>query len=326
MPRMIPSALASVLLCACGDNGGTPATSAATHASNQTGADSDSSGTTTSGTTSEGESSTGAPATTTGTTGAPDPTSTGGTAEPGTTSSGTDGCQGFICQSDQGGNMIECDVWTQDCEEGQKCMPYSGDGDYAWESTKCVPVMENPASVGDPCFVEGSGVSGIDNCEKGAMCWDVVMGEGICVAQCIGSPDAPSCPPSGGSCLISNDGVLTLCLPTCDPLLQDCDGDDLCIPNPQNFVEFLCVLDASGEEGQLYDPCEYINACDKGFFCANPMIALECDAGAIGCCMPFCDITEVGVCTGQGQECLPWYEPGQAPPGYESLGYCSIPG
>jgi len=120
--------------------------------------------------------------------------------------------------------------------------------------------------------------------------------------------------------------VLTLCLPFCDPLLQDCPGDDLCIPNPQDNQAFLCVLDASGAGGQEFDACEYINACDKGHLCANPQLASECDAMAIGCCLPFCDLSEMGAsCPGANQTCLAWYDEGVAPPGYENVGVCGIP-
>ncbi|MCY1007994.1 ribulose phosphate epimerase [Nannocystis pusilla] len=312
--RLISCALVSALLSACGDDGG-KATGATNPNPNTTNNDTTSSGT-------EGETSTGGPdqtTSTTSTTAPPEPTTTGTSGD----SSTTDGS--FITPPDGGGGTKECDQWTQDCPEGQKCMPYSGDGDNAWESLKCTPVMENAGQVGDPCTVEGSGVSGIDNCDEGNMCWDVVDGVGVCVALCIGSPDAPDCAAPMTSCLISNDGVLTLCLPFCDPLLQDCPGDDLCIPNPQNPDAFLCVLDASGEEGQEYDACEYINACDKGFTCANPEVALECDTMAIGCCIAFCDVTEAGVCTGQNAECLAWYEAGMAPPGFENVGFCGIP-
>jgi len=309
--KWISCALVSALLSACGDDG-KQATGATNPTTNDPSDD-------TSGGSTAGNSETGAPDdTTTGTTTGVQPTS-GGTMDDSSTSSS------FITPPDGGAGQKECDQWSQDCPEGQKCMPYSGDGDNSWESLKCTPVMENAGSVGDPCTVEGSGVSGIDNCQEGVMCWDVVDGVGVCVAQCIGSPDLPDCAQEMTSCFISNDGVLTLCLPFCDPLLQDCPGDDLCIPNPQDNQAFLCVLDASGEEGQEYDACEYINACDKGFMCANPEIATECDPMAIGCCIAFCDIGEAGVCTGQNQECLPWYEMGMAPPGYETVGVCGIP-
>jgi hypothetical protein len=31
------------------------------------------------------------------------------------------------------------------------------------------------------------------------------------------------------------------------------------------------------------------------------------------------------VCMGAGQECTPYYEENQAPPGYENVGVCVIP-
>jgi hypothetical protein len=235
----------------------------------------------------------------------------------------------FIMPKDGGtGGTKECDQWNQDCPDGEKCMPYSGDGDNAWESLKCTPVMENANGVGEGCTVEGSGVSGIDSCEKGAMCWNVdpETGMGVCVSMCIGTPDQPECADSETSCFNSNDGVLTLCLAKCDPLLQDCEGDDLCIYNPQDSSAFVCVLDASGEEGQEFDVCEYINACDKGFFCANPALAKECDPMSGGCCLAWCDLSVMPAeCKGEGQSCLPWFEDGQAPPGLEQVGVCGIP-
>jgi hypothetical protein len=257
---------------------------------------------------------------TSGTT-AVDPT----TGDPGSSSSST--TVSFVAESDAGNSTKECDQWLQDCPPGQKCMPYSGDGDFAWESLKCVDVKENPGTVGDPCTVEGNGVTGVDNCDKGLMCWDVdpETNEGFCVAMCVGTPDSPSCNVPNATCLVSNDGVLTLCLTQCDPLIQDCPGTSLCVPNPQNFVEFICFLDASGEEGQAFDACEYYNSCDKGFLCGNPGLGMECDPMALGCCLPYCDLSQPNECPGASQECLPWYEMGMEPPGYENVGICGIP-
>jgi hypothetical protein len=220
----------------------------------------------------------------------------------------------------------ECNVWAQDCPEGEKCSPYSGDGDNAWESQKCVPLDPDPDHPGDPCTVEGSGVSGIDSCDIDSMCWNVDSETliGTCVPRCTGSPDDPMCPPET-ACLISNDGVLTLCLPSCDPLVQDCPGDDLCIANPQDSSSFICVLDTSGDEGQTFDTCEYINACDKGMLCVNPALASECDPEAAGCCLPFCDLSAAPACPGAMQQCLPWFADESAPPGLENVGVCGIP-
>jgi hypothetical protein len=262
------------------------------------------------------------------------------TGEPTTNAGGTTtGCPDSGCLDvGEGGAFIyggsdpppngECDPWLQDCPDGEKCTPYSSDGDNSWDLLKCVPVMENPGAVGDPCTVEGSGVSGIDSCEKGAVCWsvDAETGEGNCVAQCTGTPDMPECAAEGTSCLNSNNGTLTLCLPTCDPLLQGCPDMDLCLPNPSETNSFICVVDASGDEGQEWDACEYVNACDAGLLCANPALATECDWQAAGCCLPFCDLSIVPTaCKGVDQECLAWFEEGQAPPGFEDVGVCGIP-
>jgi hypothetical protein len=225
----------------------------------------------------------------------------------------------FICPDDMEGGG-ECDPWAQDCKEGEKCSAYADNGGNSWNNTKCVPVAEEAGVPGDPCTVEGSGVSGFDSCAKGAMCWDVdpMTNKGACIDLCDGTPDAPLCE-SGFACAIAND-VLNLCLPDCDPLAQDCANDNLCIPSGEGFV---CVLDASNEEGQAFDPCEYGNACDKGLYCMDPAYGSECDAAAGGCCLPFCDLSAPD-CPGAGQVCLAWYEEGTAPPGFEDVGICGL--
>lgn len=181
-------------------------------------------------------------------------------------------------------------------------------------------MMANAGVPGDSCTVEGGGTSGIDSCIKGAMCWDTNEENiGTCIALCSGTPEAPVCEKEF-FCAIAND-VLNLCLPGCDPLTQDCSGDNLCIPNGENF---LCVLDASGEEGQSFDPCEYGNSCDKGLTCMDPAFGMECTPQATGCCLPFCDLTGPQ-CPGENQDCLAWFEEGMAPPGFENVGVCGIP-
>ena len=120
-----------------------------------------------------------------------------------------------------------------------------------------------------------------------------------------------------------SEGVLNLCLPACDPLLQDCSGGELCIP----YIDlFLCALDASGDGGQVFDPCEFANACDAGLLCLNPSAGVECDPNAGGCCSPLCDVTDADlVCPGVGQECLSFYGEDQAPPEFANVGICYIP-
>ena len=235
------------------------------------------------------------------------------------------GCSGgdFVIHPDVGGSVIECDVYQQNCGPCGKCVAWAEGGGGAWNATKCVQVTGD-RQPGESCMVEGSGVSGIDDCEKGAMCWDV-NGEGIgtCVALCTGAPDAPVC--EGNTyCAISSEGVLNLCLPKCDPLLQDCDGTDLCIPAADRFK---CVLDGSGDMGKVNDPCEFANSCDKGLLCLNTSAASSaCMQDFIGCCQPFCDFSMMEACPNPDQECVQWYDPMMPiPPGDEDVGVCAIP-
>jgi len=242
------------------------------------------------------------------------------------TESGLDG-PGFIQPPDGGGINIECDVWAQDCMDGEKCMPWANDGGNAWNATRCSPVDDNPNQIGDPCTVEGSGVSGIDDCAVSSMCWNVdpETNMGTCIAFCSGSEANPVCEDPTTNCVITNEGTLILCLPNCDPLLQDCAEGQACYPV---IDAFACAPDASGEEGAYGDACEFINVCDPGLMCVNPEFVPSC--GSAGCCTDICDLSEADAsanCPGAagGQECVAWYEEGAAPPGFENVGFCAIP-
>ena len=227
----------------------------------------------------------------------------------------------FIIKPD-GGTNVECDIFKQDCDPGQKCAAWAEGGGSAWNATKCVEITGDGAP-GEPCTAIGGGVSGIDDCALGAMCWDVDReGKGRCIALCSGSAEAPVCPPKS-QCSISGEAILNLCLPTCDPLLQDCPDDQLCIPANNDFT---CVLDGSGEMGAVNDPCDFANACDKGLYCFNVATASSaCDQGSQGCCQPFCKFPG-SPCPNPDQECLQWFPPRQeVPPGHENIGFCGIP-
>ncbi|MCA9653948.1 MAG: ribulose phosphate epimerase [Myxococcales bacterium] len=233
---------------------------------------------------------------------------------------------GFIQDPDGGGVSFECDIFAQDCPEGEKCMPWAADGGNSWNATRCSPINENPGQPGDECTVEGSGTSGIDSCDIGSMCWDVdpETNVGTCVAMCTGDESNPICEDPDTTCTIANDGAIVLCLPACDPLLQDCDEGQACYPINDAFA---CAPDASGEMGVFGDPCEYINVCDPGLFCLDASVVPDC-AGSVGCCSNVCDTADPAgdaQCTGVGQTCQAWYEEGNAPPGYEDVGACALP-
>lgn len=251
----------------------------------------------------------------------PDTTSSAGS-DPGTSTPPTMGdLGGLACDPE---TPLCCDPWTQDCPQGEKCSWWAYDGGSNWDGTKCFPIMADPAPVGDSCFVVDGALSGQDNCDRGAMCWEVWDGMGRCFALCTGSGEAPECPQKN-LCKTFSEG-LSLCFEHCDPLLQDCTTpNDLCLPNFYS-AGFACMNDSSGDEGQIHDPCDHFLKCDPGNICTPSSAAVECDIDEPGCCEPFCDLTLPNSCPGQGQECVP--APIVAPllPGDENVGYCSLPG
>lgn len=293
------------------------------------------------GTTTEEPSSSGPPSSTT-----PSPTSQATSASPSTTSAdtlppgtttsppdpstgaltetGTDG--GTETEETDGGMFLidpdhpvagfECDAFEQDCPRGEKCMPWANDGGNAWNGLRCSPIDLDPDAVGEPCTVEGSAVSGIDSCELGAMCWDVGRdGIGECTPLCTGSINEPICPQES-FCTIASEGVLTLCLPTCNPLEADaCDEGDGCYPHFSGT--FTCIPDASGSGGGVAEACEFINACDPGFLCAGPFEDF-CEGPGDSCCTPYCDLDDPQ-CPAS-LTCTPFFE--DVVPGYENLGVC----
>jgi hypothetical protein len=227
------------------------------------------------------------------------------------------------CMPD-GGPGPACSVWVQDCAPGEKCMPYDGDGFGSWDSTKCVPIAPNAGEPGAACTVEGGPGSGVDDCALGGICLGTGDGdlEGTCTALCQGFPNNPECTDPMATCI--ELGSIDVCAPTCHPLEQGCPADQVCCPEPGNSERFICVVDVSGDGGQEFGECEYANGCDPGLLCSYPELAVECDQGAAGCCLKYCDLSQPD-CDAMMAECLPWFEMGQAPMGLETLGICGIP-
>jgi hypothetical protein len=272
-----------------------------------------------SGSTSSGSSE---PGTTGTTTGLADDTGTASTGEPEVL---------FVPMPDVGLDD-ECDLFTQSCPPGLKCMPWANDGSEAWNATACKPLVDDPVGIDEACHVEGSSTSGIDDCARGAMCWDVdpETNQGVCIPFCVGTEDTPICEDPQRACRVVAYGFW-LCHPSCDPLDQDCPAGATCLPDsPESTAPWECRPDASGITGAYGDPCEFFNVCDPGLVCASWGAAPGPCEAASGCCTEICDLADpLGAmqCAGaaDGQQCLPWYEAGEAPPGYESLGICTLP-
>ena len=216
---------------------------------------------------------------------------------------------------------FECSFWDDECPRGEKCMPYAWDAGPFWNASKCTPIARDPGAPGEPCIAAEGRTGGIDDCQAHAFCWNVDdetnMGE--CVAFCDGSEALPMCSDPLAPCAFLGESTpFMLCLPYCDPLVQDCAAGTGCYALHDRFT---CLPDASGEGGGVGDPCEYSDwLCDPGLFCAPGESIPGCDVQA--CCSPHCDTTLVPSSCPDGLACVPWYDEGQAPPPFESVGAC----
>jgi hypothetical protein len=237
-----------------------------------------------------------------------------GDGDPGMTTTATS--SPFVPMTDFGPTAAACDPWTQDCPEGEKCVAYASAGG-TWDSNKCVQVTGS-GTEGEPCMYAGA-VESTDDCNADTWCWNVNMdGVGTCTPFCEGTPDDPLCDPGNG-CSIANNGSINLCLQQCDPLLQDCEGENICFYDfSGNFVCAFGVGDIPANES-----CGFINDCAAGNVCLGAETLPACNGAS--CCVAFCDLSDPTCETG-GTECTAFFEEGTAPPGYESVGVCIIPG
>jgi len=216
-----------------------------------------------------------------------------------------------------------CDSFEQDCPPGEKCVPYASGGDL-WDANKCVPVLGDQA-VGEPCKYDGL-AEATDDCDADSICWgfaelvpdtDLV---GTCHALCSGSLEAPECPPAS-ECLISGSSVISLCMPYCDPLASECGEGLACF---WTGGQFGCVP-AAERPVAIGEPCSYINDCMPGSACIDATDLPACEG--IGCCTPFCDVM-LGArqCDAvPGTECVAFFPPNNAPPGFDHVGLCVSP-
>jgi hypothetical protein len=217
---------------------------------------------------------------------------------------------------------LECDPFLQDCQDGEKCMPWANDGGHSWNAFRCSPVVDDPAQAGEPCVAEGGGTSGVDDCDLGLMCFWVDTGTnaGTCVPLCAGSPENPICP--GDSwCALSSGSALAVCLDTCDPLADEC-AQGRCLPSNDAFA---CHGIDPGDT-PVGDACDFPQECSAGSTCVEQSITGDC-LGSTGCCTSYCDLTGPtpdAACL-PGQVCTPWWTPGEAPEPWAHVGVCTLP-
>ena len=215
----------------------------------------------------------------------------------------------------------DCDTYSQDCPEGEKCVPFASAGSFL-DANKCVPVLGEQGP-GQVCVSAGY-VAATDDCDATSMCWDLYELEdelvGTCVAFCTGSPDSPECEP-GSQCLITGEGSVHVCIDTCDPLLQDCAEGYACYWN--NTGPFNCL--PTSEDHGLGEPCGFVNDCAAGHVCQPAELFPACLGSS--CCASFCELGAGDVqCEDlPGTGCVPLFEEGDEPAGFEEVGVCVLP-
>lgn len=218
-----------------------------------------------------------------------------------------------------------CDTILQDCPSGQKCVGVKPSLFEPYRGTACV--SDNAGQGTPPGSICLNGADGWDTCDAASMCVQFGSGEGACVAFCGGSPDAPVCDDPAQVCArVDHVWPLSLCVPPCDPLAYDCPDVDLggvamvCQPAA---VGFGCVLRGNLGGHALGEPCADHRDCTAAARCAPPDDVPGCQ-GLDGCCAAYCDLT-APTCPVDGQSCVAYYAPGEAPPGLEDVGLCAVP-
>ncbi len=220
----------------------------------------------------------------------------------------------------------ECDLFAQDCGEGTKCNAWSSDGSIFPDGAKCVPVGDKLP--GEPCTVENKFGSGLDDCAAGSICLDIDnSGMASCISYCSGSMDAPQCPDPESRCSFLFEPTVPLCFTSCDPLVQNCGAAETCVPNiaALGAPYFVCMPRVFDEiPGQYGDPCAALSNCDPSFLCIFAENVPACSNTY--CCSSYCELDKPDTCSTFDPllACVPWFEPGQATPGYENVGICGI--
>ncbi|EDM77708.1 putative lipoprotein [Plesiocystis pacifica SIR-1] len=212
-----------------------------------------------------------------------------------------------------------CDMFAQDCPEGDKCVPEIVGGQL--QQAVCTTVVGD-TPYGEPCsLVEGG--QGYDTCDDASWCFNLIEVEGelvgTCTPFCTGNAEDADCP-EGYACQLSAEGP-PVCVDICDPLVQDCPGNQACYWTNSHFA---CVpTTAKLETGQ---PCGFINDCDEGSMCLSAEVLNGCSEAS--CCGDYCSLAGGdGPCQAidPAYVCEPFFEEGMAPEEWADVGVCVLP-
>ncbi len=179
--------------------------------------------------------------------------------------------------------------------------------------------------VGEPCDFPTCGEPG--DCAQGLACWG-----GFCHELCepVNGGNDAKCADPLSFCMFAANSSTHVCSIPCDPLNDTCPEGMSCqlgLGSSDPYLTLPACAPAQGS-GAYGEPCvPQYDACDPGLVCLSSDVMPEtlC-SGMDYCCSSYCDLT-APQCpdAALGIECVPVYEPGQAPPGLENLGICMLP-
>ena len=255
--------------------------------------------------------------------GATDGASTTGAPDTGTTAGPV--------KEDMSGVGAMCSLLKQDCQDGEKCVPFNENGGIFPDGVKCVPETPNADEIGAECQTMGGFGSGEDSCVAGSLCLDLDDdGFATCVEFCQGeTPEEAFCEDPDETCVELFEPIIPVCFRKCNPLVQDCpDGEGCFMDAPMLGAEgFVCmplVKNLSPGGGVFPEGCIAMSNCAPGNSCVFAENVPSCQG--VYCCTPWCDLDLTDPCPDyeETMSCIPWYPQGEAPPNFDNVGICGI--
>ncbi len=163
-----------------------------------------------------------------------------------------------------------CDPILQDCAAGQKCALIVMDTGAQTGTVGCA--LNGDKAVGQSCS-QPSMVGASDDCVSGSHC---VFG--TCHEMCV----IGTSPCAAGGCVGVNNLEMQfdICLPNCDPLLQNCGAGDGCYLTGDGPV-CAAVVGAGGAGVPPGGSCTSLNDCQAGSGCFNTP----------GTCLKYCNFS-----------------------------------
>jgi hypothetical protein len=235
------------------------------------------------------------------------------------TTNDSDSSSAFVPETDLGSGN-DCDVFLQDCPDGQKCVPCSLSGQ-GWDAWRCAPIDPVGKGIGAACTVTGCA----DDCDARSVCtfaYPTNDGDGVCMGLCNGDVQDPGCDDPEAVCLLAGNFVDSICSLPCDPLSPVC-------PDGLGCRFFRYVFTCNDGDGLPYGAdCQEVSdgVCGSGLVCTQGS-APGCAPGS--CCTVACDQNDSMADQGcpdymAGQTCKPFQPNGEPVPGAENIGVCSL--